>query len=41
MGNLNYDRNELIYKTDLWLPRGGRGGGGMDWEFGIHRCKLF
>ena len=37
--------NELIYETDsqtqgtdLWLPGGG--GGGMDWEFGISRCKL-
>ena len=27
-------------RTDLWLPRGRRGGGGMDWEFGISRCKL-
>ena len=44
MWNLKYDTNELIYKTetdsqtqrtDLWLPRGG-----MDWEFGISRCKL-
>ena len=22
----------------MWLPRGG--GGGIDWEFGISRCKL-
>ena len=26
--------------TDLWLPRGRRGAGGMIWEFGISRCKL-
>ena len=48
MWNLKYDTNELIYKTetdsqtqrtDLWLPRGA-GGGGVDWEFGISRCKL-
>ena len=26
--------------TDLWLPRGRGGGGGMDWEFGVSRCKL-
>ena len=48
MWNLKYETNELIYeietdsqtqRTDLWLPRGW-GGGGMDWEFGISRCKL-
>ena len=46
MWNLNYDTNELIYKTDsqtertdLWLLRW-EGEGGMDWEFGISRCKL-
>ena len=47
MWNLKYDTNELIYETetdtqtyriDLWLPRGV--GGGMDWEFGVSRCKL-
>ena len=27
-------------RTDLWLPRGRRSGGRMDWEFGISRCKL-
>ena len=46
--NLKYDTNEHIYETetdsqtkttDLWLPGVG-GGGGMDWEFGISRCKL-
>ena len=41
-----YDKNEVIYeteadsqtqRTDLWLPGGW---GGMDWEYGISRCKL-
>ena len=49
MCNLKYDTNELIYETethsqthgtDLWLPRESVGGGGMDWEFEISRCKL-
>ena len=49
MWNLKYDTNELIYetetdsqtqKTDLWLPKGRRREGGMDWEFGISRYKL-
>ena len=47
--HLKYDTNELIYKTeadsqtqrtDLWLPRGRHGGGRMDWDFRISRCKL-
>ena len=49
MWNLKYDTNEPIYetetdswtqRTDLWLPRGRGCGGGMEWEFGISRCKL-
>ena len=49
MWNLKYNTNELIYKTetdpqtqstDLRLPSGWRGGGEMDWELGISRCKL-
>ena len=49
MWNLKYDTNELIYetetdsqtqRTELLLP-GGRGReGGMEWEFGVSRCKL-
>ena len=27
-------------RKDLWLPRGRAGGEGVDWEFGISRCKL-
>ena len=45
--NLNYDTNELIYetetdsqRTDLRLPRVRWGGGRMDWEFGVSRCKV-
>ena len=29
-----------IQRTDLWLPRGREGRGGMNWAFGISRCKL-
>ena len=27
-------------RTDLWLPRGKRDKGGINWEFGVIRCKL-
>ena len=27
-------------KTDLWWPRGAGGRQGVEWEFGISRCKL-
>ena len=27
-------------RTDSWLPKRRGGGRGMDWEFGIRRCKL-
>ena len=49
MWDRNYNTGELTYKTetgsqtystDLWLPRWMAGGGVMDWEFGISRCKL-
>ena len=49
MSNLKYDTNELIcetetdsqtQRTDLRLPRGMGGRGGIDWEFGTSRCKL-
>ena len=48
MWNLKYDTNERVYeietdswtqRTDLWLAGGWRGGG-MEWAFGISRCKL-
>ena len=37
------DTNELIYKTEtmnLWIPVGGRGGGGIDGEFGVDMYML-
>ena len=44
---LKCDTNELIYKTEtdsqtyrLVVANGEWGGGGMDWEVGISRCKL-
>lgn len=39
--NLSMEQNQThrLKRTDLWFPRG-RGGGGLDWEFGISRCKL-
>ena len=49
MWNLKSDTSKLIYKTetdsqtqrtDLWLSRGMRGEGGLDWESRISRCKL-
>ena len=46
MWNLQYDTNEPIYETDsdiknrrvvaMWEV----GGGGMEWQFGISKCKL-
>ena len=27
------------HRTDLWLPRGRRGSGRMEWKFGVSRCK--
>ena len=47
--NLIYGENQPIYRTvthghreQTWGCQGGRGGGGgeMDWEFGVSRCKL-
>ena len=48
MWNLKYDTYEQIYKTNRLtdienspvVAKGEEGGGGMDWEFGISRCKL-
>ena len=50
MWNLKYNTNELIYKTETdsqtektaFHCQGGGGGDGegMEWEFGISRCKL-
>lgn len=30
----------LDVRTELWLPRGRRGGRGKGWELGLDRCKL-
>ena len=32
--------NRLTQRTDLWLSRGRGNGGGMDWKFGVGKCKL-
>ena len=48
MWNLKYDTKELIYETNrqtdienkFVVPKGEGSEGGMDWEFGISRCKL-
>ena len=48
MWNIKDSTDEPIYKrerdsqtqrTDLWLPRGGVGESGMDWEFGVSISK--
>ena len=46
MWNLKYDTNELIYPPEqkqTHIQRrlvGGGGGAGVDWEFGMCRCKV-
>ena len=49
MWNLKYGTDKPIYKTDnrltdiknrLVAAKAERGGSGMDWEFGVSRCKL-
>ena len=47
MWSLKYDTTELVYKTETQRHRGqtcgwqgGGAKGGIDWEFGISRCKL-
>ena len=48
MWNLKYDTSELIYETETdsqienrpVVAKGEGGGGGMEWEFGVSRCKL-
>ena len=41
MWNLNYNTNQHIYEIDsqTYGCQGGRGGRGMDWDFGISRGK--
>ena len=43
MTQMNFYETETdseTQRTDLWLPRGREGGRGMEWEFGVSRCKL-
>ena len=48
MWNLNYGTNEPIYKTEAdsqtenghVVAKGKGRGSGMNWEFGVGRCKL-
>ena len=48
MWNLKYDTSELIYETETdsqienrpVVAKGEGGGGGMEWGFGVSRCKL-
>ena len=48
MWNLKYGTIEHIYKTEidsdienrLVVAKEEGGGGGIDWEFGVRRCKL-
>ena len=43
MWNLKYGPNEPIYKMETsgyGEQTCGGGGSGMDWEFGVNRCKL-
>ena len=35
-----WNKHRLTERTDLWLTRGRRAGGGKDWKFGINRSKL-
>ena len=34
------ETDSQTHRTDLWLPGAWRAGGGMEWEFGLSRCKL-
>ena len=40
MTQMNLSIKQKQTRTYMWLPRGRGVGGGMDWEFGIRRCKL-
>ena len=36
--NLTYSTNEPFHRKE---NHGGGGGSGMDWEFGVNKCKLY
>ena len=38
--NVSTKQTQETQRTDLWLPRGRRDGRGMNYKFGISRCKL-
>ena len=46
MWNLKYESNESVCKAEtdsqnrLGCQGGGKGWGGIDWKFGVSRCKL-
>ena len=48
MWNLKYETDELIYKAEthsdiennLMVAKGEGSGEGLDWKFGVRRCKL-
>ena len=48
MWNLKFDTDELICETEIdsqtqktdMVAKGWQGGGEMDWEFRVNRCKL-
>ena len=42
MYNLKYNTNKLIYEieTDRHREQTFVGGGGMEWDLGVSRCKL-
>ena len=44
MWNLKYGTNETIHKIETYSQnfgcQGGRGGSGMNEEFGVSRCKV-
>ena len=38
--DLSFQKISLAHREQICGCQGGGGGGGMDWEFGISRCKL-
>ena len=40
MAQTNLSVKQNLRHRDPWVPRGGEGRGGMEWQFGISRIKL-
>ena len=38
--NLSTEKKIMDMEKRLVIAKGERGGSGMDWEFGVNRCKL-